>query len=272
MAREWYVVVGLAKTGTTIVATTILRTLKIGAFCMEPDDPSDVARFAHNDRLVIKILYDFWYRRPADLNELCRSIAPVIAMVRDPRDEMVSRLHYLAHAFFLSRPTSDDDRSAWLDVFQRKEAGASTGLLDMWEQLDQRFGIGSLWSPGPLHTEYATFVAATPQLHVLRYEDFLSRQISDPELQRILAGARDVGLDLRHVLRTGAKDNWQGFFTDRDMAYFNKELGPFLARFGYSLERHGGSAPSPAGGSAYVARLIDDARARFTVGRGFKSA
>src|SRR5262245_503189 len=93
-SREWFMVIGLAKTGTTIVATTILRTLRRGNLCMEPDDPTDIVPFAQSNPLVIKVLFDSWLGRLPQLYQLCREIPMTIAMVRDPRDEIVSRLHY----------------------------------------------------------------------------------------------------------------------------------------------------------------------------------
>jgi hypothetical protein len=58
MSRQWYVIVGLAKTGTTAVAMTLLNTLRIPAFCMEPEDAAEVAPFAGHQRLVVKILFE----------------------------------------------------------------------------------------------------------------------------------------------------------------------------------------------------------------------
>ena len=130
--NERYVVVGLAKTGTTIVATTILRTLKISAFCMEPDEAADLAPFAQHPRLVIKVLFDLFRSKPGELLSICD--APVIVAI-DPRDEVVSRLHYLAYAYFLTRPTTEDDRNAWLDIFRDKETCANYGVLDIERRL-----------------------------------------------------------------------------------------------------------------------------------------
>src|SRR5262249_33770609 len=85
-SRDWFIVVGLAKTGTTIVATTILRTLLTSTLCMEPDDLSDIEPFAKSNVLVVKILFDHWLQPLRQLYQLCRDIPMTIAMVRDPRE------------------------------------------------------------------------------------------------------------------------------------------------------------------------------------------
>jgi hypothetical protein len=128
MPREWYVIIGLAKTGTTAVTVTLANTLQIQRFCMEPIDLATIEAERYG-RLVTKILFDHWLGREDQLKELLRGgddgCAPTaIAIVRDPRDEAISRLHYFAYAYFSTRPTTQDDRAPWLDIFYRKEAAA----------------------------------------------------------------------------------------------------------------------------------------------------
>src|SRR5262249_54419578 len=99
MRCERNLVVGLAKTGTTVVARTLQRTLQIPSFCMEPKDLKEVERPANCDRLVVKIIFDHWLDRLDELARACGGggtalVPTVIFVVRDPRDELVSRLHY----------------------------------------------------------------------------------------------------------------------------------------------------------------------------------
>jgi hypothetical protein len=275
MPQDWYLVIGLAKTGTTAVAMTLRNTLRIEGFCMEPKETAAIAAEAQ-PRLVIKILFDHWVERPDQLSKFIADSQQsggltTIAIVRDPRDEAISRLHYLAYNYFSSHASTEQDHAAWLEVFRRKEeAPQSLGLLEMEKELKARFGAGFL--PGRrLYEPYAAFVDALicadrPNTYLLRYEDFIDQSIPEGPLRTLLSGSRDVGPWLRRVHRTGSRGDWQGFLTDQDLAVINKLCEPMLARFGYPLQRQttsGDRAEAPLSrstGSDYVDNLIREAR------------
>lgn len=150
MPRERYMIVGLAKTGTTAVAMTLRNTLRVSDFCMEPNDSATIEQFEVSERLVIKIIFDHWRTQVDALHAVLRGepsgcAQTVIAIVRDPRDEAVSRLHYTAYDYFSTRPTTLDDRAEWIEIFRNKEATPdSISLLDMEQQLQDRFGRGCI--------------------------------------------------------------------------------------------------------------------------------
>jgi hypothetical protein len=270
MAREWYLIIGLAKTGTTAVAMTLRNTLQIEGFCMEPKDLAAIEAEGH-ERLVIKILFDHWLSRADQLKEFLRDTkngaAPAtIAIVRDPRDEAISRLHYLAYNYFSTRPATDDDRAAWLDIFQRKEtAPDSIGLIEMENELKERFGTGFI-AGSHVYDAYRQFIDdmmarnAAP-VHLLRYEDFIDNKIPDEPLRALLSGSRNVGPWLRRVHRSGSSGDWRHFLTDGDLVILNRLCAPFLQRFDYPLERTAThKTPSRETGSDYVDGLIGEAR------------
>lgn len=276
MSRERYFVVGLAKTGTTAVATTLCNTLRVPTLLMEPSTVAAVAEADPVERLVVKIIFDHWRAEAEALKRVVRpsaSDAPLtIMLVRDPRDEAVSRLHYAAYDYFSTRPTTQYDCDAWLEIFHRKEAAPEhTDVLHMQSRIMSRFGAGFLAAPG-LHEAYSRFIDdLTPQaggtIHLLRYEDFVEGTIADETLRKLLSGKRDVGPQLRRVHRHGSSGDWQHYLTDGDLAIFHKIYEPYLRRFGYSLERSSDPAkPDRATGSDYVAKLIDEARNNFKKG------
>jgi len=260
----------LAKTGTTAVAMTLANTLQIQRFCMEPMDLAAIEAEQH-DRLVTKMLFDHWSSRVDQLKGfLCDTTkggAPItIAIVRDPRDEAISRLHYLAYNYFSKHPTTDDDCAAWLDIFYRKEAAPdSIGLVEMENQLKERFGVGFL-AGRQLYDVYRQFIdemlerSAAP-VYLLRYEDFVDNSIPDGRLRTLLSGSRNVGPWLKRVHRSGSSGDWQRFLTDGDLVVLNHLCEPLLRRFDYPLERRAaGNEPSRKTGSDYVAGLISEAR------------
>jgi hypothetical protein len=275
MSRERYVIVGLAKTGTTAIAMTLRNTLRIEGFCMEPQELAVIEAETH-DRLVIKILFDHWLGRIRQLQDFFSNSsnggAPfTIAIVRDPRDEAVSRLHYLAYNYFSTRPTTDDDRADWLEIFRRKEeAPNSVGLVDMENQLKRRFGAGFLVGR-QVYEAFVQFIdellgAVKEKAYLLRYEDFVGGTIPAGPLQSWLSGNRNVGPWFRRVHRHGSSGDWRGFLTDEDLAVVNSLCKPFLRRFSYSFEREVAKTEAAARnlsrktGSDYVDNLITEAR------------
>ena len=192
-----------------------------------------------------------------------------IVILRDPRDEAISRLHYAAYHFFSTRPTSDDDRADWIDIFRRKEeTPGNIGLIDMEHDLRNRFGVG-FRAGRELYELYLRFIddvvgPHVSTVHLLRYEDFVRGTIAKEPLQNLLSGRRDVGPEFRRVFRSGSSGEWQYFLTDSDLSSINEASEPILRRFGYPFERTSGSGrPSRATGTDYVEKLIDEARAVF---------
>jgi hypothetical protein len=277
MSRERYVIVGLAKTGTTAIAMTLRNTLRIQGFCMEPQDIAAIEA-ERDDRIVIKFLFDHWAARADELrNFLCdarRGAAPTkILVVRDPRDEAISRLYYFAYNYFSTRPTTDDDHAAWLEIFRRKEAAPqSVGLIDMQNELIGRFGMGFLITR-QIYESFARFVddvlaSGGNSAYLLRYEDFVAQSVPEGPLRVLLSGSRNVGSAFRRVHRRGSSGDWHAFLTDDDLASLNGLCEPYLRRFDYPLERNtarptANDALLQTTGSDYVDRLITEARRDF---------
>jgi hypothetical protein len=273
MARERYLIVGLAKTGTTAVAMTVRNTLRIQGFCMEPRDLATIEAET-DDRLVIKILFDHWLDRTEQLRKFFYDNgddrpSATIVIVRDPRDEAISRLHYLAYNYFSTRPTTEDDRAAWLEIFCQKEAAPETvGLIDMENRLKSRFGSGFLVGR-QVYESFLQFIddlirANAETTCLLRYEDFVANTIPAGSLQRLLSGSRNVGPWFHRVHRSGSSGEWQYFLTDHDLSVINGLCEPVLKRFGYSMERKPtGQKPSHTTGSSYVDKLISEGRSSY---------
>jgi hypothetical protein len=277
MSRERYVIIGLAKTGTTAIAMTLRNTLRIQGFCMEPQNIAAVEA-EPADRVVIKFLFDHWANRADELRDfLCdtsRGAAPTkIIVVRDPRDEAISRLYYFAYNYFSTRPTTDDDHAAWLEIFRRKEAAPqSVGLVEMQNELISRFGMGFLITR-QMYELFARFIddilaSSGDSAHLLRYEDFVGQNIPPGPVHALLSGSRNVGSAFRRVHRRGSSGDWHAFLTDDDLASLNGLCESYLRRFDYPFERNAArvnasDALSKITGSDYVNGLITEARRDF---------
>jgi hypothetical protein len=282
MQRDWYIVVGPAKTGTTVVARTLLNGVMPDGFSMEPASRQELEALRGAKRVAVKIIFDTWREQLADLSAVCaggeQAGAPTtICLIRDPRDELVSRLHYFAYSFFATRPTTDEQGTSWIRIFQKKEADPDgVSLLDMEEELWRTFGEG-FRPPPELHRSYIQFIEnlrALPnnKCHVLRYEDFIDRCLP-ADLNAFLLGPQLVHPLEQRVHRSGSKGAWLRFFTDRDAEFYNRYFEHYLTTFNYPLARNaeGAHPVSSQTGSAYVARLITEARALYAQAAAQKS-
>ncbi|MBV8745996.1 MAG: hypothetical protein JO134_13240 [Xanthobacteraceae bacterium] len=272
MQKDWYIVLGPAKTGTTVVARTLLNAVTPDGFSMEPTSRHELEALRGTKRVAVKIIFDTWRQQLTDLTAVCTGdaragVPTTICLIRDPRDELVSRLHYFAYSFFATHPATDEQCASWIRIFQKKEADPDgVSLLEMEEELWRTFGEG-FRPPPELHRSYLQFVedlGALPanKSNVLRYEDFIDGRIPR-NLNGFLKGPQLVHPLEQRVLRSGSKGAWHRFFTDRDTEFYNRYFDHYLIKFDYPLARDVETGPpvSSSTGSAYVARLIDEARA-----------
>jgi hypothetical protein len=274
MQRDWYIVLGPAKTGTTVVARTLLNAVRPEGFSMEPTSRRELELLRETKRVAVKIIFDGWREQLPDLTGICTGdervgVPTTICLIRDPRDELISRLHYFAYRYFATHPTTDEQRTSWIRVFQKKEENPDgVGVLEMEEELWRTFGEGFRPSQ-ELHRSYLEFVEELRTLpanksHVLRYEDFIGRLIPS-DLKGLLLGPQQVHPLEQRVHRSGSKGAWNRYFTERDAEFYNQYFERYLVTFGYPSLRAPeiGPAVSSSTGSAYVARLIDEARATY---------
>ena len=271
---ERYLVVGLAKTGTTVISKTIQNTLGLNNYFIEPTKVSFFESFGAQPDTdgVVKILFDQWFRRPRLLNaivfdELRCGFKAQIFITRDPRAEFISRLHYLAYPYFSEMQRRPEDREDWIDLFRAKQSDPEIPLSVMLETLRERFGCRV--QPGNVMVErYAELIARLPSHRCtpLRYEDFVAGTLSDHPLAHLFSGSRDVGPDLSRTRRSAGNEDWMSFVTDADIGWMDQAFAPLCTALGYSpgipeqaVRDRLASPVSAATSSDYVARLIDEA-------------
>lgn len=260
-----YLVVGLAKTGTTAISKAIQASFGIERYSLEPKTPAFFASMANQDHdWVVKILYDHWMDRPRLFNALVHdefrtSFDRNVFIVRDPRAELISRLHYVAWPRFLAKERSREEEQAWIELFRRKESDPSFSLREMLDALQSEHGVNFTRS-FQRNAAYARYVSKLPEARrqIVRYEDFAGGT-ADPALFAVPA---DVGDELERTNRTGGADDWTAFLTPDDLAWLNGSLKEALEPMGYPLEVQVGGEIDPAHSSRYVEGLIETARKR----------
>lgn len=285
MAERRFLVVGNAKTGTTVISQTLMNAAGIRHYSLEPQTADafeglDAGGGGH----VVKILFGQWMDRLDTLEAIIDGrIGPgftdVLFILRDPRATEVSAQLYWPYNHFLVSPWSEDQAAAILDVFRQKEAdpvgiplqamahalhliaAGQTSELLRGDAAERAFGGRSV-APYPVTAALTDYIAQRrcTAAQVLRYEDFVAGRVTDHPLADLLLGPRKVGAGLDRTRRTGGREDWTAFITPVDLDYFNRTHAAMLDRFGYPQEVELGGEIRPEHCSHYVERIIAEAR------------
>ena len=271
-------VVGVNKTGTTIVATVIQNSITAARLHAEPTrlymEPTSIAFFERCGRLdvprVVKVLYEHWMQRPFLLTGIVRGETAfrtdkAVAIVRDPRDGVISSLMYGAYAHVLEG-ASKEQVDEWVEIVRDKERNPEKySVIGMLDKLGQIFNARSSHGPDVFFENfirYCAWIAGNGDyLHVLRYEDFVAGNTAELSayLGLGLSTSREVDPGLQRVARTRRSGDWRRMMLPEDVAHWR-------ARFGAALEAHGygdweihPERSDPAGGSEYILRITAEA-------------
>ena len=264
-----YLIVGLAKTGTTVISKTIQSSTGIKKYHLEPKCISSFEDLGKSkDDVIVKILFDHWATRPHLLNaivsnELNTGFTANIFTTRDPRAEIISRLHYVAFPYFSDQSRPENETERWLDLFRRKEMDATFSVREMILEMNRQFGVDVIRGAAEMSGDYARYIDTVPpaQKTIIRYEDFVSSNLDHHPLAKLFSGDRSVGSELMRTRRTGGEDDWKAVVSDDDIDWLNEQVGPVLDALGYPRNMTSGGTINPEYCSLFVERLIQEARA-----------
>ncbi|MBA2490595.1 MAG: hypothetical protein ACR2KU_12380 [Gammaproteobacteria bacterium] len=234
-------VIGKGKTGTTIISKSIQASMKDSLYYLEPKKVGFFMRPAQPALpCVVKIIYEHWdptpnLREAIMHNELPLKFKRIVAIVRDLRDEAISRLFYIALPL-AQRGVETRLMDAWLDVLKEKERDPhAISFLGMIEQLNGIFGTKVAPCP-PVDQRYLRFLDKhAKRIHVIKYEDFIEDRLDSLEsyLGFEVSDDRHVG-EYHWTRRTAAYNNWKRFFTPGDVEQLRDLYEPLLIRHGYT--------------------------------------
>jgi hypothetical protein len=279
-------VLGLAKTGTTAVSEAIAKTVGATRYVSEPRsfEALDTAALARVEGgVVVKLIFEHWREQPNLRRGFVRNETPLafqkrVFLLRDPRDELVSRMHFMIKPLLDQGKLAEAAVEEWIEVFRRKEADPKgVSVRRMVADLERLAGTERI-DDITRNKPWYQFVAREPaEGHLLlRYEDFVADH--DEALAGYLGVPRIVRENAsrsEHRRRTGGSGDWRRLFTSEDVEHYRRKMGPMLAEIGYTdwaLDPAG--APDPETGSRYVARLVEragDSRGRSWPRRLFAS-
>jgi hypothetical protein len=235
-------VLGKAKTGTTIVAKTIQANLSRARLTMEPESPDELLRreLPGRGNSVSKVIFEHWNRFPSERSALVHNelidFDRIVCIVRDPRDELISRLIYYVFPWSENHPGNDQKIQSWIELVRQKEQDPSSlSLLDLASGMDSLFGGKFLTELNQLH-DFSGFLSQLPDnAFLLRYEDFVRGKAKPLEnylgfpLEKEASSRR-----FRYTKRTASLNNWKQFLLQQDINYLKSNFGNLIEQFGYT--------------------------------------
>jgi len=268
-------VVGMGKTGTTIVASVIWNSIAPARLEMEPLNVGFFEKRGNVDsRLVVKLLYEHWMQRHSLLTGILRGEAgfradKTVAMIRDPRDGLISALMYSPFQRVVNG-ASKEQIDEWVRIVRDKEANPEKySVLDLVDNLNRIFDAG--YTPDWFFENFMRYAEwmgdNTDYFHLLRYEDFVAGRTAELSayLGIELSSSREVDPAVRRVARTKQSGEWRRMMLTKDVTYWRERYGSALAMYGYCDWEIHPERSDPAVGSEYILNITEEAfRSRTT--------
>jgi hypothetical protein len=230
---------GFAEVGPVVISglpAVVTYAGDTGRTRAEAEILADLRRLKPGD-----IAYGHLHAMPAIVDSLCRPGCAVYFMLRDPRDVVVSHVHYVTdmepehiHHRYYSEELKTFDERLMVSILGRPESGID------FPNIYQRFQPYLGW-------------IKQPQVLALRFEEFLQDQTA--VIGRALAHAADHGfpiarsrqqavqLTLQHLdpqrsptFRRGKAGGWREAFTPQHKQVFKEIAGELLVQLGYEKD------------------------------------
>jgi hypothetical protein len=248
--RPHVLVLGRAKTGTTFIAKSIEASCpkSPARFIMEPKTQRDINRaasMATKSTLIVKVLYDHWDKQREALSDFAAGLSQPnfharIAIVRDPRDEIISRLMFRPFSFLINGDARAEDVERWANVLEQREQNSLMTFLDVQKAFAATFPgtrdpADEIRLIARLCMDYADYLKQNQTVFAtLRYEDAVADDFSaiQSALGWQVAKTGDLGR-FGHTKRSGAATNWAKWFHPSDLEIIKGLMEPACAALGY---------------------------------------
>lgn len=253
-------IVGQAKSGTTALYFLIARAIGVPTGYFEdrietiPPLPSDaVAKviLEHETGEAVRSLADRFDRR--------------IALVRDPRDVLISSLLYF---YCTNQKLLGDDQfiSGFVNkVLEKQKSPNSLSLKEIisFVQVSDPTFFDRYFD----HlSKYADFLENIDnKWFVFRYEDFVAGRLNElsQHMGLPLDGKIEIAPEYAGVARTRAAGDWRNWLSQTDIEWLKPRLDPLLVRLGYVSDWDLPAEPviAPEHSWSYLVRAIQRRRA-----------
>jgi hypothetical protein len=217
---------------------------------------------------IVKIRYEDWMQRPFLLNGIVRgesgfSPRKIVAVVRDPRDGLISALMCRAWQCVLDG-ASERQVDEWLSIVREKEADPQRhSISSLMRELARVFGVDDTVDTFfETFVDYSSWIARQGDLaRVLKYEDFMAGDIGPLADYLGIELSRDRTMEPRskRLRRTSSPGGWRAAMLPEDATYLKERYGAALARHGYDDWELRPGKLDPAEGSDYIRKITEEA-------------
>ena len=280
MSRPHVLVLGRAKTGTTFIAKSIEATCPATPlrFVMEPKAEQEIQKAGDastSATIIMKVLYDDWCKQGDMLDRLASdAIAPHfktrIAILRDPRDEVISRFMYRPFSWLLSGHTKVKNIDQWARVLEQREKDEAMTFFDVYDEYTSIFSgkndpAYEIKAVAQLCLAYASHLEKHRQAYeILRYEDAVENNFSaiEKKLGWPVSKTSDLG-KFGHTKRSSTSKNWMKWFHESDLEKIRSLMEPACSALGYdnwTIDDAVDRRIDPKHHSDYAKRLVSQYR------------
>jgi hypothetical protein len=227
----------MAKTGTTALFYGIKKKLPETAFFLfEPNTPQQWRSLAsrHSVTLTKSLLMSYL---AADIDP--GFFKKIVVLVRDPRDQLLSRLLYWAAQ--LSKRRESLREPVLAAIIQKEIDPRGTPFIDLLNSIAAMDSVHEIFPEDPieefchrLRNAVDTFPALSGSF-VLRYEQMVDgniqnlRKYLDLEIQPVV----QVPHELKRVERSKGYDEWERWFLPSDIEILMPLFKEYMDAFGY---------------------------------------
>jgi hypothetical protein len=250
-------IAGQAKSGTTALFYALKQALPRKYTCLF--EPRSYTVDGRDGCVLAKVLVN-----PSVKLDDFDAFHKKILIVRDPRDNLVSRLLY---AVYDQKFFADDDKvRSFIERLEEKQRDpARLPLLELLKVLSDLSGEDMLERFMLRHRVGLEFDALRRNYFVYKYEHFVAGQSSGLEEYLGFALNFNAKVDAAHsrVARTKGSGDWRNWFTEQDVKYFRDAYHEYLVGYGYDVSWELSPEPIilPEHSTEYVKRLIRERRA-----------
>jgi hypothetical protein len=223
-------IVGLARSGTSALLFKLKDALPPTTLSLFEPSAFDPSHPTTSENVLVKILIG------SQIFGSFRDFDKKILLVRDPRDNLVSRLLY--HPTGMAALRNDQTKmDTFVEALRDKEA--DPGSISFRGLFDLAFRLSGRYRPDravELYTTALDFHCEHQDLFVYKYEDFIIGRYAAIESYlgtALTAGEATVAAPYQHVERAKAANDWKHWFTADDVSYFRPRLSAYMDAYGY---------------------------------------
>lgn len=252
-------IVGLAKSGTSILAYRIANGLPGAKLNFEPGGATGLIDYnmhqelCMHEKVVTKSLFS--YNSQVKWNVLSKIYDKKIFIVRDPRDNIISNFFYIWNHGH--NPDPEKFENAYAQILAKEEDSSIPFTKSLRTAMRPKRFIKKTYGPvlefKKQHSE---------GWHILKYEDLIDGNVDalNEYLGFDIKQDAEVNRSFKRVVRSKAYGSWRNYFSQQDVRNFKEFMRPYLRALGYKpgdWKLNDPQVLDPKQGSEYMKKLFE---------------